>query len=90
MTNKYSDKSIRSKPFETMNPAEKALFVHQAEQAFEKLKATYSGEANMMKALSVLLEKEHERLTPKKNEEKHKEQFARYADNSLNLFGGKN
>lgn len=58
MTNKYSDKAIRSKPLKDMSPAERALFELQSQQAAETIKAKYRNEPQMLLALAMQLREE--------------------------------
>lgn len=82
MTNKYSDKAIRTKKLGEMNPAERALFELQSQQAAETIKEKYRNEPQMLLALAMQLREEAGRqLHSEKPEPKHHEE-------EFNLFGG--
>lgn len=84
MTNKYSDKYIRSKNLKDMNEAEKALTLMEVERAAEVLKSKYKGEKATMRALSALLEREAARLDAQERiQEQQKAPPVRFGESSL-------
>jgi hypothetical protein len=67
--NKYSDSYLRAKSIDKMSEAERQLLLLEIGKAAEQIKTRYKGEANTLKGIAAMLNREAERIqeqsTPK-------------------------
>ncbi len=89
MTNKYSDKAIRSKKLGEMNPAEQALLEMEIQKAVESIKSRYKGEANTLIGIAAALRDEGGRILygdKPKQQERERQSSKQNEDDTLSLF----
>lgn len=84
---KFSDKSIRSKKLDEMNPAEQALLEMEIEKAVQSIKSRYKGEANTLIGIAAALRDEGGRIL---YGDKPKERSKPKEEEADSLFGGQN